>query len=105
MQLLQAHDAEWHRDCTLGLEFEELAYMMEEEEPDAASVICISLNKTNEAAMKTGHIEIMATLASLCQPDPTSGAVAYQPLRQYASQGYDAVHDGPRERDAAEDAV
>ena len=86
--------------------------------------------------MKTGHLEIMSTLAGLCKPDPKSGAVLFQPVldqlvkfygRQvghpdfhhafrfvmsaggagsnYAYEGYDALHDGLREREAAEDAV
>ena len=80
MQLLQAHDPECHRDCTTGVEFEELDYTMEDEEPDAAEMICIALNKKNEVAMKTGHLEILSTLAGLCKPDPKSGAVLFQPV-------------------------
>ena len=50
---------------------------MEEEEPEAARIICIALNKKNEVAMETGHLEIMATLASLCKPDPHNEAAPF----------------------------
>ena len=80
MELLQAHDLDWHRDCTTGVEWEVLAAIMEDEEPGAAEVICISLNKKNETSMMTGHLEVMSTLARLCKPDPSSGSVPFQPV-------------------------
>ena len=40
------------------------------EEPEAALVIWIALNKRTDASMKIAHTEIMNTLAGLCKPDP-----------------------------------
>ena len=95
MQMLQNHDPDWHRDCLTGVEFEELAYTMEDEEPDAAEMILISVNKKNATAMKTGHLEIMSTLAGLCKPDPTSGAVPFEPVRDTLVGLYGAQVDHP----------
>ena len=95
MQMLQNHDPDWHRDCLTGVEFEELAYTMDEEEPTAAEMICISLNKKNETAMKTGHLEIMSTLAAHCTPDPRSGAVPYQPVLDQLITRYGSQVDHP----------
>ena len=58
---VQSHDDAWARDCHSGLVWEMLSWKMDVEEPEAALVISIALNKRNEAAMKTGHLEIMAT--------------------------------------------
>ena len=55
---------------------------MDTEEPEAALVISISLNKKNEAAMTTGHTEIMHTLGALCKPDPHDlCTVLFEPVR------------------------
>ena len=67
---LRAHDEAWAQDCFSGLEWEILSHQMDIEVPDAALVISIALNKRNEVAMKTGHLEVMSTLQSLCTPDP-----------------------------------
>ena len=45
MALLEGHDKEWHSDILTGLEWEELAWDMDVEEPDAALVISVALNK------------------------------------------------------------
>ena len=67
---LRAHDEGWAQDCFSGLDWEVLSHKMDEEQPDAALIISIALNKRNEVAMKTGHLEIMSTLQSLCTRDP-----------------------------------
>ena len=95
MELLLGHDSEWHQDCLIGIQWEVLSHKMEDEEPDAARIICVALNKRNEAAMKTGHLEIMSTLTSLCIPHPTSGPVAYEPVRDKLLDLYGADVDHP----------
>ena len=51
MSALQVHDPEWWRACTIGLEWEILGHKMEVDQPDAVAIVCIALNKKNEAAM------------------------------------------------------
>ena len=80
MATLKSHDDAWAKDCHSGLEWELLSWKMDEEEPGAALIVSIALNKKNEAAMKTGHLEIMATLVKLCEPDP-QGFVHFDPVR------------------------
>ena len=77
---VEAHDEAWAQDCRTGLVWEMLSWKMDDEEPGAAQTISIALNKKNEAAMQTGHGEIMSTLTTLCKPDPT-GAVLFEPVR------------------------
>jgi len=81
MDLLQGHDKDWYTEVCSGLEWEVLSWKMDVEEPEAALTISIALNKRNEAAMKTGHLEILATMIGLANPDPLSGAVLYEPIR------------------------
>ena len=45
MEKLKLHDSEWAQSCVAGLEWEVLSYKMDEEEPDAAQIISIALNK------------------------------------------------------------
>ena len=66
MQALREHDVDWERLCLAGIKWEILHWKMDQEEKGAAHIISIALNKRNEAAMKTGHLEIMFTLISLC---------------------------------------
>ena len=58
---VESHDDAWGRECHSGVGWEVLSWRMDEEDPEAALVVSIALNKRNEAAMKTGHLEIMAT--------------------------------------------
>ena len=94
LSALQSFDEEWWRGCQLGLEWEVLHWKMDVEEPDASPIICIALNKKNEAAMKTGHLEIMATLVSLCKPDP-HGKVMFEPVRDKLIEMYGSAVDHP----------
>ena len=56
---------------------------MDTEEPEGALIISIALNKKNEAAMQTGHTEVMKTLVGLCKPDPHDGlTVLFEPVRE-----------------------
>ena len=63
---------------------------MDEEEPDETRIISTTLNKKNEAAMTTGHLEIMAMLVKFCKPDP-SGSVQFDPVRTKSSK-YIVLH-------------
>ena len=89
-----AHDAEWGRQCEGGLEWEVLSWKMDEEEPEAALIISIALNKKNETAMKTGHLEILTTLVGLCKPDP-QGCVRFEPVRDKLIDLYGSEIDHP----------
>ena len=81
MDLLQDHDRAWWTDVQTGLDWEELSWQMDVEEPDAALVISVALNKRNEAAMNTGHLEIFIGMTNLLNPDPDTGVVMYEPVR------------------------
>ena len=94
LEKVRAHDEEWGRQCEGGLEWEVLSWKMDEEEPEAALVISITLNKKNEAAMKTGHLEILTTLVGLCKPDPR-GCVPFEPVRDRLIDLYGAEIDHP----------
>ena len=80
-----------------GLPWEVLSHAMDTEEPDAALIISIALNKKNETAMETGHTEIMNTLVSLCKPDPTAKTpvVDYEHIRDKMVDLYGSLVDHP----------
>ena len=95
MEKLKTHDKRWHDLIMTGLPWELLSWKMEVEEPKAAAVISIALNKHNEAAMKTSHTEIMNFLAGLCNPDPRTGTVPWEPVRDKMVELYGAAVDHP----------
>ena len=72
---------------------------MDQEEPGAAQVIAFALNKRNEVAMKTGHLEIRRTLVARCRPDP-DGTVLLQPVRDTLIDLYGAAVEHPSFVDA-----
>ena len=75
-----------------------MAAQMDIEEPEAALTISIALNKKNEAAMETGHTEIMKTLVSLCKPSPgslQSTVVEFEPIRNKMLDLYGHSVDHP----------
>ena len=78
---LVKYDTAWFELCSHGIKWEILSWVMDVEEPEAALVISIALNKKNEAAMKTNGLEIWNTLVGLCKPHPTTGAIPYEPIR------------------------
>ena len=94
LEKLRVHDDEWSQGCFRGLEWEVLSWKMDVEQPDAAQIISIALNKKNEVAMKTGHLEIMATLVGLCVPSP-NGSVPFEPVRDKLIDLYGAAVDHP----------
>jgi len=54
LEKLRVHDDEWAQGCFRGLEWEVLSWKMDMEEPGAAQIISIALNKNNAVAMKNG---------------------------------------------------
>ena len=90
---LRIYDASWALDCSSGLGWEILSYKMDIEQPDAANIISVTLNKRNEVAMKTGHLEIMSTLASLCTPDPQGIVLPFELVRDKMLGMYGAAVD------------
>ena len=99
LEKLETYDSTWAQECYSGLEWEVLSWKMDVEEPEAALVISIALNKKNEAAMKTGHLEIMSTLVRLCTPDP-QGDVPFEPVRDKLVELYGSAVDHPDFLDA-----
>ena len=72
-----------------------LSPYMDVEEPEAALVISIALNKNNDASMQTAHTYIMTTLVSLCKPSPGSCEVPFEPVRERMVELYGAAVDHP----------
>ena len=68
-----------------GMLWECLSSQMDVEEPEAAMIISVALNKKNDASMKTSHTEIMNTLVGLCAPSPNDveGKVPFEPVREH----------------------
>ena len=95
LALLQAHDRPWHDLCLTGMAWEVLSWKIDVEEPEAALVISIALNKKNEAAMKTGGLEVWNTLVGLCKPDPSTGVYPYEPIRDKMIELYGSAADSP----------
>ena len=50
MDLLKAHDTDWHELITVGLKWEMLSHKMDIEDPEAALVISVALNKKTKQA-------------------------------------------------------
>ena len=95
MASLRGHDKDWHSDILQGLDWEELSWKMDDEEPDAALAITIALNKKNDAAMSTGHLEIVKAMQSLLKPSPKDGRCAYEPVRDKLIEWYGCNVDNP----------
>ena len=94
LEKLRVYDNEWAQGCLCGVDWEVLSWKMDVEQPDAAQIISIALNKKNEVAMKTGHLEIMSTLVGLCAPHP-NGSVPFEPVRDKLIDLYGAAVDHP----------
>ena len=97
MELVKAHDPQWGTLCNTGIVWELLTPAMDKEEPQAAMIISVALNKKNEAAMKTAHTEIMKTLTGLCKPDPhdVEEKVPFEPVKDRMIELYGAAVDHP----------
>ena len=100
LALVKAKDEEWGELCEKGITWEMLSADMDVEEPEAALIISIALNKKNEASMKTAHTEIMKTLVSLCKPSPGSCEVPFEPIRGRMVELYGPAVDHPDFRKA-----
>ena len=94
IELVRKHDAAWGEMVGRCLDWEVLSHTMVEEEPDAARLIAVALNKKNGAAMKTGHTEIMKAVA-LCKPDPKTLTVHVCTVRDKMVHDYGAAVDDP----------
>ena len=97
IELLRGCDAPWAELVEKGQHWEILEPAMDIEEPEAALAISIALNKRNEAAMRTGHTQIMKTLVGLCKPDPRGldETVPFEPIRSKMVDYYGAAVDHP----------
>lgn len=97
IDLLRSYDPEWADHVNKGNAIEILVPEMDVEEPEAALVISIALNKRNEAAMETSHTEIMNTLVGLCKPEPSAvdGVVQFEPIRNHMVDLYGVAVDHP----------
>lgn len=81
MQKIKEHDLVWYDLIAGGLVWEVLDCSMDVEEPDAARLISVALNRRTAVAMKTSPLEIWSALRSLCKPDPTTGGLAFEPVK------------------------
>ena len=78
MEKVREHIVTWRHDILAGLQW----YVLDSEiEKDigACEIIATALNKTNGAAMATGHLEIMRTLVGPCTPSPQGEIVPLGP--------------------------
>ena len=57
---------------------------------------CYCIEQKNQVAMVTGHVEILRTLKSLCNPDPSTGAVPWNQVEAAMIKNF-----GPTVKDAA----
>ena len=81
MNKLQKADLDWYHAIVGGNEWEILSSEMDKEEPNAARIIALALNNKNRVALRTGHLEMLRTLQSLCNPDPRTMVVRYEGVR------------------------
>ena len=91
MKKLKREDPEWYNAIMGGTEWEILSSDMDKEEPNAAQIIAIALNKRNQVAMSIGHLEILRTLKSLCNPDPVTFAVPYDQVEAALIKDFGSV--------------
>ena len=94
MGVLRSHDVIWAELCETGILWEVLSHTMDIEEPEAAMIIALALNRKNEASMGACHTEIMNTLVGLCKPGP-SGEVPFAPVQNKMVELYSSAVDYP----------
>ena len=82
MQKIKGHDRVWHDLIEGGLTWEILDRRMDLEEPGAAKIISVALNRRTSVAMRTSELELWSALRSLCKPDPVTGVLAFEPVRK-----------------------
>ena len=82
MDKLRMFDNEWHTAILAGSDWEILDSAIDIEEPDAAHIISVALNRKNAPALVTGHMEIMRSLVALCKPKPRSHVMPFDPLKK-----------------------
>ena len=83
LEKLRSRDSDWYTDIMGGIEWEILDCRIDIEDPDAAHIISVALNRKNSSALVTGHLEIMRTLVALCEPDPKKCfAVPFEPVKK-----------------------
>ena len=70
---------------------------IDEDDPEAAWVISVALNKKNEAAMEIAHTEVMTSLVGLCKPEPGKPptVVVFEPVRDKLVELYGSIVDHP----------
>jgi len=95
LERIKARDKAWYDLIKAGIPWEMLTWRMEIEEPDAARIISIALNKKNEFAMKTSHTEIMNSLGEYCDPTPGALEVPWEPTRDKMIALYGSAVDHP----------
>ena len=95
MDQLRSVDKDWFTDTMSGTAWEILDSAMDIEEPDAAHIISIALNRKSASALVTGHMEIMRTLVALCEPHPKSHEVPFEPVKVKLIQLFGSVVDSP----------
>ena len=89
--LVKSRDNDWWVGL-FGGEWEILSPDIDTEEPEAAHIISIALNRLNDTAMKTTHVEVWHALKDLLKPDP-HGIVLFEPVRDKLVNMYGAYAD------------
>ena len=82
--------------AVIGSDWEILDSAIDIEEPDAAHIISVALKRKNAPALVTGHMEIMRSLVALCEPNPRSHEVPFDPVKKKLLElyGSDVDHRG-----------
>ena len=88
---LKEEDQHWYNAIVGGTEWEILSSDMDKEEPNAAHIIALALNNKNRVALRTGHLEVLRTLKSLCNPDPRTMEVPYDRVKAAMFKSFGAL--------------
>ena len=93
---LRIIENDWFLAVLDGSDWEILDSAIDIEEPDAAHIISVALNrKKNAPALVTGHMEIMRSLVALCEPNPRSHEVPFDPVKKKLLELFGSDVDQP----------
>ena len=84
---LKESDPDWYQGL-FGMEYEVLSWKIDDEVSDGAQKLALANNLILETGMKRSHLEIWSAMERLCTPDPTSGHIRWEPVRDKLEEMY-----------------